>query len=692
MQRFPVRPAARIALAALTLSTVSISIGLWAAPPENRPSLRGFDRRAEMRTAMENRLRKPKDNDPIVRVATKPYAIVNLEFESPAACQAACAKFGDEVYIFSRFEEFADAMVNVDTDEAANKGQNAILNAQGLVWYDIAGEAQVPPPPKLEPATVSGRGTPEQIIHGGRMGLTGKGVIVAIVDSGVDFRHPDFIRIGADGQPESRLLYFWDTMRDHVNGKGQPGPVKYPGGAPIGSVFSKADLTADLRSGSQPLGAMDLEGHGTACAGVSTGTGRLLRELAAKDQKTYAGLDYTGVAPEADIIAVRVGGRDRGIPYGWMINSIAGWLDQVGGNKPVVMSCSFGGDHGGRDGTIIEERQLARRIPANRASRLICIAAGNEGGDNLHGATAVAQDHLGKLTWDVSVPSKIELYVDVDGDADVAKDDIEVKALDDTKLQLIKKFIHPISGSLILVVQTEKGRGGLYLSTQTAKKFQADAYMTAQSSDGDTRDDKGKLLGTFTGVCAENKKQVGTPATSTDVRPPWVLGNRGNTGSLGAAFAVGSYDFNHLFLAPEGPVEFLSVENGVKKDLVIGALSRYSNAGYLRRIGAADVVKPELVAPGEYHVATRAANTSEPYLDKTCRYRYFNGTSAATPYTAGVAALLFEQRPTMAADDLRKLCRANLTRTNLTGPLPNPSWGYGKLDVTAIDKMIQSLR
>ena len=50
----------------------------------------------------------------------------------------------------------------------------------------------------------------EAIVRGGRSKLTGKGVIIAILD----FRRPDFIRLAANGKPVSRILRFWDRLSD----------------------------------------------------------------------------------------------------------------------------------------------------------------------------------------------------------------------------------------------------------------------------------------------------------------------------------------------------------------------------------------------------------------------------------------------------------------------------------------------
>ena len=82
------------------------------------------------------------------------------------------------------------------------------------------------------------KGKPEAIVHGGVKGLTGKGVTIAVIDSGIDFHHPDFIRYDAAGRPTCAWAYFWDTVGDvHTDGKfGSPAPVSYPNGEPIGVV------------------------------------------------------------------------------------------------------------------------------------------------------------------------------------------------------------------------------------------------------------------------------------------------------------------------------------------------------------------------------------------------------------------------------------------------------------------------
>ncbi len=105
-------------------------------------------------------------------------------------------------------------------------------------------------------------------------GPRGQGVIVGIIDSGIDFTHPDFL--AADGS--SRVLSLWDQGADP------------PGGAnpvPFGREFTKADLDAALAS-ADPFAAVpsrDVNGHGTITSGIAAGGGQA------------SGGQYTGIAP-----------------------------------------------------------------------------------------------------------------------------------------------------------------------------------------------------------------------------------------------------------------------------------------------------------------------------------------------------------------------------------------------------------
>ena len=185
------------------------------------------------------------------------YSAYHVEFADADSCNAFHA---DGVWVLTRFDRFLDVIIK-KTDDAAH---NALDNAAGLVWYDIAmGNVPTPPPVQLASTAEVTRAAPEGIVRGGIGSLTGRGVIVALIDSGIDFRHPDFITQDASGQPVSRVRYLWDTLRlrGPTDKIGAPSPVTLPDGTPLGTIYSRDDLTADLRRATPQIPDIDECGH-----------------------------------------------------------------------------------------------------------------------------------------------------------------------------------------------------------------------------------------------------------------------------------------------------------------------------------------------------------------------------------------------------------------------------------------------
>ena len=117
----------------------------------------------------------------------------------------------------------------------------------------------------------------------GEFGLTGSGVIVGIIDSGIDYTHPDFRN--PDGT--SRILFLWDQTA--------AGPP--PQGFRNGTEYTQARINEALLS-PDPMTSVpftDTAGHGTAVAGIAAGNGA-----------SSSGTEK-GVAPNAGLIVVKLG-------------------------------------------------------------------------------------------------------------------------------------------------------------------------------------------------------------------------------------------------------------------------------------------------------------------------------------------------------------------------------------------------
>ena len=155
------------------------------------------------------------------------------------------------------------------------------------------------------------------------MPLTGKGILVACVDSGIDYSHPDFRN--QDGR--TRILKLWDQSI-----QGNP-----PKGYVIGTEYTREQINAALEADTREereklLPSRDLSGHGTGVMGIAAGNGRASDGV------------YRGVAYESELIVVKLGiSREGGFPRTTeLIQGIDYVLRQaVALEKPVALNLSF---------------------------------------------------------------------------------------------------------------------------------------------------------------------------------------------------------------------------------------------------------------------------------------------------------------------------------------------------------------
>lgn len=205
--------------------------------------------------------------------------------------------------------------------------------------------------------------------------LTGKGTLVACLDSGVDFYHPDFRN--ADGS--TRIVTMWD----------QTIPGNPPEGYTTGSVYTAEDINAAIRAeegnnfvqgavlenrgeqsyrGRDVVPEFDGTGHGTAVLGIMAGNGRASNE------------EIVGVAPEAEIIVVKLGNPNgRGFPRTTQLMLAIDFAMKyaMSTGKPLAINISFGNNYGAHNGDSILERYMDTVSNLYRTS--IVTGTGNDG-------------------------------------------------------------------------------------------------------------------------------------------------------------------------------------------------------------------------------------------------------------------------------------------------------------------------
>jgi subtilisin family serine protease len=526
-------------------------------------------------------------------------------------------------------------------------------------------------------------------------GLTGKGVIVGVVDTGIDWRHEDFIN--PDGT--SRILYLWDMTDDSFESSGgrvgtRPPVVQEGGAAGPGTLYTGMQITDALR-GTGTVNSADDFGHGTAAAGTAAGNGRA----------TANGVppgSYAGVAPEADLLIVKAGACGS-FDDSYLLGTywIAQTAKQLG--RPAVINHSLGGHFSAHDGGEPAEQLMNRLSGAGKPGVAITVAAGNEGRYSLHGSGSFGPRRPGQA--------------DVDG----SQLEVSVSPQRTRERTWLNGYFDKRDDWGLVV------RGsGTFLVDQIGRPFNLFIYkigdeIRVQLQDGVKEPDYFKELAD---VILEKTRLAG-PDEKTDrlwvPLPPgnyvvWGFGPTANVvngrfdlympfyrqgsftigaakrmmvgspGNAAGAITVGSYDFR---LAWENQQGGQTIYN-----LLLDSISDYSSPGGELPGG---VFKPEIAAPARYTISSMSA-AADPdsagcgggnmgasagwsAVTRDGKHMAWAGTSAAAPYTAGVIALMLQKNPRLDAAQIKEiLVRTAKRGDRFVGPVPNPEWGYGKLD------------
>ncbi len=214
--------------------------------------------------------------------------------------------------------------------------------------------------------------------------LTGRGVLAAVLDSGIDYNRREFRRRNGN----SRILFLWDqTLRPNES-------MNSPEGFTQGVEFSREQINEAIMEAEETglwitsqlstVLSRDVSGHGTAVSGIfaaSDITADMTEDLTgnAVQSALNDGGNYVGIAPESDLLVVKLGipGENafprtteimRGVTY--VINKA---LEL---QKPVVINLSIGNTYGSHDGSSLLERFLDNAAEIGRT--VICVGSGNE--------------------------------------------------------------------------------------------------------------------------------------------------------------------------------------------------------------------------------------------------------------------------------------------------------------------------
>ena len=570
-------------------------------------------------------------------------------------------------------EACIDALIKVNAavDESALLSRHiSIHNRIGNIWSitiplrSLATIDEIPGVDRVEIDThirkrldLAGIDVKSLPVHQG-IGLSqpyrGEDVVVGIIDGGFDFTHPAF----QNGLGSPRIMTVWDQADE----SGSP-----PDGYSYGSEYSGS--TAIQNKGH------DMEGtegsHGSHVAGISAG------------RATTTVPQYTGMAPDADLVLVSLGWGGSGIWDG--VEYIFDYAESQ--NKPAVVNMSLGEHIGPHDGSSLTDQVFDRLAGPGK---ILVGAAGNEADSQLH----ISRDLQGD-----SLATSPQMLYDEYEDAEFAT--IEIWGSPNSAFSVAGGLFDTGTGTILSRSDFYASDGSEYEEVQFFDGVGGEAGFTlaadARNSENQCPNIQIEFM-TTTGhamvlfVTSVNStvhlwhvdeapfNDLGYPAFFQAGDGESTVGEIGGTGK--SVISVGAYTTKNLYTDIDGNQHLISDYKA------LGELASFSSHGPTRD----GRVKPDICAPGNVVVAPISsfdqAAVQEPELivtDLNNRWPYaaYEGTSMSSPMITGIVALMLEANPDLTREEIMDIFKQTAREDGFTGDIPDTGshlWGFGKID------------
>lgn len=464
---------------------------------------------------------------------------------------------------------------------------------------------------------------------------TGRGTVVAVIDWGIDFAHPDF----RDPRGKTRLLAIWDQRA-----KGHPAPYGY------GRIHSQAAINRALKD-ADAFATLDYlpsaspaPSHGTHVMGIAAGNGR-------------AG-GPAGVAPEAELLFVHLGPGLGDLGNSTDLLEAIDFVIRTVGDRPVAINMSIGRHAGPHDGTLLIERAIDWLV-VNRPGTVVVQSTGNYFSRNVHMEGRLREARTMRLPFNLP-----------HSDSHAATVELWYKGAD--------RFVARAIGPNGTQVSVEPGTNAPLLDASGQEL----ARLYHRVGDPNNGDNLIALVLRPMAPAGDWSLEI----TGTDVVDgrwhAWIERNaaypkcqamfqpnrasrKTTTGSICNAMrtiAVGAYNGHD----PDKP------------------LALFSSVGPTRD----GRQKPLLTAPGVRVLSVRSRQS----VHDTPGYVRMSGTSMAAPHVAGTAALMLQAAGAQPIAALRRALFAALDVPPARMPGYADRWGYGLLNIEAAVAAARRLR
>jgi minor extracellular serine protease Vpr len=502
-----------------------------------------------------------------------------------------------------------------------------------------------------------------------KYGVTGKGVIVATLDRGIDWKNNDFRN--ADGTTRIKWIFdLSDNSGAHAAGN--------PYGR--GTISSEAQINAALNGG-PTLATRDAVGHGTDTAGIPAGNGRNVYK-------------YRGVAPEATLIVCKV--TSEGAPAHDVQPAEAPFNDPTAFpiaidfvkakaaelQMPCVMILNLGSSGGPTDGTSELARKIDSTVGPGIPGLVFVTGPGDDGGAPNRAGGVVTKG--GTATISINKTQAGPLIFDLWYPAGGSRDNLDVTiqtpsgsfgpfaapaAENSSDFQTGGgKFAYYHLGSAVHFYNAANAKREIYIRFDEGAGNYAVTLSGARLVSADRRFDATLNPSEFF--------QTPSPNAFTSFNAP---GSIWDGATALNNICPGDYVHRTSWTDIDG-IARSQMDQGA-----IGEIWKGSGTGptFDGRLGV-DVCAPgdsvfTVYNPTSYFATFRFNKIQ----DGLGFYGRQSAVSAAAPITTGVIALMLQKNPQLDAPTVKRILQQSARADSFTGSVPNPTWGYGKLDASA---------
>lgn len=491
-------------------------------------------------------------------------------------------------------------------------------------------------------------------------GMTGENVIIGIIDTGIEWRHSNFME---HDQNTTRILRIWDQGLVPQGAEHSPAVALLTGGPTYGVEYSDTNINIELAAPAIPstIRHRDCNGHGTHVAGIASGNGKQTRFV------VELPFLYTGVAPKAKLVIVKYLylENDPGVNYLKRFKDAIRYILSIAAaeGKPVVINCSFGSTLGAHDGMIddgIDGQQTFLETTFSAAAGKICVfAAGNDSGNRHHGNITIPG------VGSIEVP--FELY-----DPRAVRNDYNKCTVEDNTKPLSLGFWYQNSVAGLGVQFKPRGA-----AAYSASVLPGGAPLINQPFDVNKKFSVFHNVKTVQRLAAPLRRNN----VSINIEPHANLHRTGTymvklSGPAGAVIYVWclqlrgyGFKIDPAFVSPDvqisdnntigQPGDTPSVITVAAYDDTNDQMACFSSKGPLTDYSGLGVIanKPDLCAPG-FNIISANSFQTDPGGDKyssplRLNYTAKGGTSMASPHIAGLVALLLQKDGTLTVTQVK---------------------------------------